>query len=183
MQHDDQVTVHACPAAYRYDLFAVCTCFQLRLVRAPRLLGSGVQHRVPLLIRAPGLPFGDGSIRLPWHHLVDADLRGHINGLFIMPGLCQRLNQCKTCQRFRLTANGDHFGKTRFRIRHHGVDTQSPTIGELEAVSRLKPHGLHGMAFDMGGEGQFPPGMQLVTVHRYVIDLRVEEKKGIGHGF
>ncbi len=63
MQHDHHIAMHAGPAADGHDLLAGRTRLQLRLKGAPRLLGGGIQYRIPLLVCTADLPLGNGSVR------------------------------------------------------------------------------------------------------------------------
>ena len=153
MQHNHHIAMHAGPAADGHDLLAGRARLQLRLKGAPRLLGGGIQYRIPLLVRTADLPLGNGSVRLPWHHLVDANLSSHIDGLLIMAGFRQCLNQRQTGERLGFAPHFHDFSQSGFRIGHHCLDSQAVAVGKLQAVPRLESHGLHGMALDVSGQG------------------------------
>mgnify|MGYP007047240925 CR=1 FL=1 len=57
---------------------------QFRRPGASGLFSGGIKHLPPLLIGAPRLPFGDGTISLPWNHLIHTDLRCGVDGLLIV---------------------------------------------------------------------------------------------------
>ena len=53
------------------------------------------------------------------HHLVDANLSSHIDGLLIMAGFRQCLNQRQTGERLGFAPHFHDFSQSGFRIGHH----------------------------------------------------------------
>ena len=91
------------------------------------------------------LPFGDGTVGLPGNHLIDADLRGHIDRLFVMAGFGESLHHREPGDRLRLLAESQHFRDSLLRVAQYGVDAQSPAVGKLQFVAVLQSHGLDGV--------------------------------------
>ena len=91
------------------------------------------------------LPFDDGTVGLPGNHLIDADLRGHIDRLLVMAGFGESLHQREPGDRLRLLAESQHFRDSLLRVAQYGVDAQSPAVGKLQFVAVLQSHGLDGV--------------------------------------
>ena len=83
------------------------------------------------------LPFGDGTVGLPGNHLIDADLRGHIDRLFVMAGLARACTIASLVTGLRLLAESQHFRDSLLRVAQYGVDAQSPAVGKLQFVAVL----------------------------------------------
>ena len=105
----------------------------------------GVHDLPPLFVSTSCLPFGDGTVGLPGNHLIDADLRGHIDRLFVMAGFGESLHQREPGDRLRLLAESQHFRDSLLRVAQYGVDAQSPAVGKLQFVAVLQSHGLDGV--------------------------------------
>ena len=145
------------------------------------MFGGRLKHLPPLLVGTPHLPFGDGTIGLPWNYLVHTDLRCRVDGLFIMPCFGQRLNQSEFGDGLRLLAEARHLRDSLLRVAQHRMDAQSPTIGKLQLITVFQTHGLNGVATHRLRQRQFPSGVQLIAVHRHIIMFRIKQKKGISH--
>ena len=87
------------------------------------MFSGGIKHLPPLLIGAPRLPFGDGTISLPWNHLIHTDLRCGVDGLLIVSCFRQRLDLSEFGGRLRFFAEARHFRDSLLRIAQHRVDT------------------------------------------------------------
>lgn len=93
--------MHACALADGDHLLAGHAIVQLGRPRSARLFGGGFQHLPPLFVSTSCLPFGDGTVGLPGNHLIDADLRGHIDRLLVMAGFGESLHQREPGDRLR----------------------------------------------------------------------------------